>query len=128
MPRTVDHIVACHQAASALQKAGKPIWEKSINIKAILAEDQANESPEHIAAISVRIAALIRSKVPTHFFDLGDENYDSDFVDCVESMEQCTVNELAADKSVGVDAVDLFNEWLEGIYDWADENRIWLGK
>ena len=29
MPRTVEHIVACHKAASARREAGKPVWDKT---------------------------------------------------------------------------------------------------
>lgn len=127
MPRTVEHIVACHQAARALRKAGKPIWNKRIDVKSIIHEDQGNESPGHISKISQRIAALIRSQVPASYFDIGHEHLDFDFVDAVEAMESCTIEELAHDKANGCEAVEMFNGWLETIYDWADVNRIWLG-
>ena len=127
MPRTVEHIVSCHQAAAALREAGKPIWQKKVDVKAILHEDQANESPEHISAISVRIAALLRRKIPASYFDLCHENYNFDFIEAVENMEQCTVAVLAQDKANGAEPVDMFNGWLESVYDWADENRVWLG-
>lgn len=127
MPRNVEHIVACHQAAAELRAAGKPIWSKRINIKAILYEDQKNESPEHIAAISVRIAALLRACVPEGAFDFGHDDYDADLTEAVEAMEDCSVASLAADAENGVEPVDMFNGWLEMIYDWADANRVWLG-
>ena len=127
MPRTVEHIVSCHQAASVLRKAGKPIWSKRIDMKAIINEDQGNESPEHISAISQRIAALIRAQAPASYFDIGHEDFDFDFVDAVESMEGCTIEDLAQDMANECEAVDMFNGWLEAIYDWADVNRIWLG-
>jgi hypothetical protein len=127
MPRTVEHIVACHQAATALRKAGKPVWSKRIDVKAIIHEDRGNESPEHISAICQRVAALIRSQAPAAYFDIGHEDFDFDFVDAVEAMESCTIKDLAEDKANGCEAVDMFNGWLETIYDWADVNRIWLG-
>lgn len=127
MPRTVDHIVACHESATALRKVGKPIWTKKIDIKAIIHEDQDNVTPEHISAISVRIAKLIRRKTPASYFDFGHDNFDFDFVDAVESMEECSVEALAQDKENGVEAVEMFNGWLDTLYDWADVNRIWLG-
>lgn len=129
MPRTVEHIVACHQAASALRAAGKPIWDKKINVRAIIQEDQDNESPEHVAAISVRIAKLIRNTLPESFFDITHENYCSDLEDTVEALESCTVESLADDKKLmGIEAVDMFNDWMDALYDWADVNRVWLGK
>ena len=127
MPRTVEHIVSCHQAARSLREAGKPIWNKSIDIKAIIHEDQGNESAEHVSAISRRIAALIRHKAPAAYFDVGHEDFDFDFLDVIEAMENCTVKELAEDKANGCEAVKMLNGWLEVIYDWADVNRIWLG-
>lgn len=42
-------------------------------------------------------------------------------------MEQCTVEVLAQDTAIGMEAVKMFNSWMETIYDWADVNRIWLG-
>lgn len=127
MPRTVEHIVACHQAAVALRRAGKPIWSKCIDVKAIIQEDQGNESAEHLSAISRRIAALIRSQAPASYFDIGHEDFDFDFVDAVEAMQNCTVEDLAQDKANGCEAVAMFNGWLETVYDWADVHRIWLG-
>lgn len=127
MPRTVEHIVACHQAASALKKAGKPIWGKRIDVKSIIRENQGNESPEHISAMSQRIAALIRSQAPASSFDIGHADFDFDFVDAIEALETCTVEALAQDKDNGCDAVSMFNGWMEVVYDWADVNRIWLG-
>lgn len=127
MPRTAEHIVDCHQAAAALRAAGKPIWSKRINIKAILHEDQANVTPEHIAAISVRIAALLRASVPGAVFDFKADGYDEDLAETVEAMGECTVASLAIDAENGVEPVEMFNSWLEMIYDWADTNRVWLG-
>ncbi len=127
MPRTVDHIVSCHQAAAARREAGRPIWDKRIDVKAIIHEDQGNESPEHISAISQRISRLLRTRAPKSYFDIGHNDFDFDFVDAVEAMESCTVEVLAQDKANGSEPVDMLNDWLETIYDWADVNRIWLG-
>lgn len=127
MPRTVEHIVSCHQAAAALREAGRPIWAKKINLKAIIQQDQGNESPEYISLISIRIAKLIRQQAPASYFDVEHEDFDFDFVDAVENMEQCTAKVLSEDKANGVDVVEMFNGWMETVYDWADVNRIWLG-
>ena len=127
MARYVEDIVACHQAASKLRAAGKPIWSKTIDVKSIIHEDQDNETPEHICSISKRIAELIRSKAPASYFDIGHDDFDCDFVDAVEEMESSTIKTLAEANANGDEAVDIFNGWLETIYDWADVNRIWLG-
>lgn len=127
MPRTVEHIAACHQAAAARREAGRPIWDKCIDVKAIIHEAKKAESPEHISSISQRIAELIRRRTPKFYFEIGHEAFDFDFVDAVEAMEQCTVKALEEDRANGSEAVEMFNGWLETLYDWADTNRIWLG-
>ena len=132
MPRTVEHIVECHQAAVALRKAGKSIWGKTIDVKSIINEDSSNESPEHISAISQRIAQLIRSKLPESYFDQDHQDPDCsdfDFFLILDSMENCTAESLIKDNAndPGFDAAETFNEWMEVIYDWADKKRIWLG-
>lgn len=127
MPRTVESIVENHKAAAALRAAGKPVWSRSINIKSILSEDQGNESPEHVAKVANSIAKLIRSRLPATMLDWKSDECDFDFLDAIESMEECTVKSLAEDKANGVEAVEMLNGWLDQIYDWADANRVWLG-
>ncbi|MEG1680877.1 MAG: hypothetical protein RR326_12335 [Stenotrophomonas sp.] len=128
MRRTIEHIVDTHKAAAELRKAGKPIWNRTINIKGILNEDRSNDSAKHVADISVRIAKLIRARLPDAFFEISAPEYDFDFVDIIENMESCTVESLASDLAIaGQEPVDMLNGWLEGIYDWADRNRVWMG-
>ena len=127
MPRTVESIVSNHQAASALRAAGKPIWSRKVDIKAILREDQSSEDPTVIALKANRIAKLLRSHIPARMFDCSDPDCNYDFVDAVEMMEECTVATLASDLENGVEAVEMLNGWLETVYDWADANRVWLG-
>lgn len=127
MPRTVESIVENHKAAAALRAAGKPIWSRNIDIKSILREDQTNEAPEHIAKVANRVAKLLRWRLPAAMLDGQSDECDFDFLDAVESMEECTVKSLAEDKANGVEAVEMLNGWLDQIYDWADANRVWLG-
>ncbi|MDF8363354.1 MULTISPECIES: hypothetical protein [Achromobacter] len=127
MPRTVETIVANHKHARALRDAGKPIWSHSVNIKSVLHEDQGNTSPEHISDISVRIAKILHGRLPARFFDVSHPDFDFGFVETVEFMEECTVEGLAVDKENGCSAGEMFNGWLEEVYDWADRNRVWLG-
>lgn len=127
MPRTVEHIVDCHQAAASLRAAGKPIWKRTIDIKAIIHEDQDNETPEHIRDVANRIARLLRATIPASFLDDRSDDCYYDLLEVVEQMEECTIAALAEDKNNGVEAVEILNDWLEVIYDWADYNRVWLG-
>jgi len=127
MPRTVEHIVACHQHAAELRAAGKRIWNGTVNVKQLLAGDKSNVSPEYIADLAQRLGALLRSQMPRKFFDVTDEAYSFDFEEVVEMLEGCTVESLAEDLRNGCDAQMMFNGWLEQVYDFADRNRIWMG-
>lgn len=42
-------------------------------------------------------------------------------------MSVSTDNSLAIVAENGVQPVEMFNGWLEMIYDWADANRVLLG-
>lgn len=127
MPRTIESIVNNHKATTALRAAGKPIWNRTIDIKTFLHENQDNFTPSHIVYISTRLAEIFRARLPDSVFDIQDDDYDFDFVDTIEQMEECTLDSLAIDKENGIEAVNMFNDWLDSIYDWADRNRVWLG-
>lgn len=127
MPRTIESIVANHQAAAALRAEGKPIWKCTVNIKRIIREDQTTKDPAVIAEKANRIGKLLRTKLPPETFDCTHPDCDYDFVDTVEMMEECTVIALAGDLENGVSAVEMLNGWLETVYDWASKNRVWLG-
>lgn len=103
-------------------------WKKQINVRSIILENQSNESPEHIADISVRIAKLIRASVSATYFDVTHNDYCIELDEVIDSMENCTIETLAEDKELSnMEAVDMINDWLQVLYDWADRNRIWLG-
>lgn len=128
MPRSIDSIMAAHEAAGALRRAGKPIWTYKVDIKPILREDQRNVTPEHVASVATRVAARLRAGLPAKFFDYSHPECDMDFLETVEFMETCTVASLAIDLDNGVPAVDMLNGWLDCIYDWAGgKGRVWLG-
>lgn len=42
MPRTIESIVENHRVAAERRAAGKPVWDRKIDVKAILHEDQSN--------------------------------------------------------------------------------------
>ncbi len=128
MPRTVEHIVETHRAATALRKAGKPIWSKTIAIKDILNEEvEDRTSTEHIADVSQRIAKRFRSALPKETFDITADSYDSVITEEIEMLESYTVESFKIDIEQGAEPVELFDGTLSVIYDWADDNRVWLG-
>jgi hypothetical protein len=110
-----------------LRAEGKSVWPRTVDIKAILHEDQRNETPEHVVSVANRIAALLRKQLSTNLIDEAGGEYDFDLVDTIEMMEDCSLESLAEDLKNGVTAVDMLNGWLETIYDRADVHRIWLG-
>jgi hypothetical protein len=123
--RYIEDIVAAHQHASALRRAGKCIWPHKINLKVILDSAEGQESPAQIVEIAHRLAAEIR-RLPQHFFEWGDSEFDPDFLGALKELEKMTVAGLTADMGRdSEDAPDVLDGWLEEIYTACDRNRIW---
>jgi hypothetical protein len=129
MARTIEHIVATHKHATALRAQGKNIWPHQANIREIIRGGQGQKAtPGLIASVANRVAQVLRAKLPKSFFDVTHESFDFHFNDAVETFEDYTVAGLTRDASEGLDIEAEFNGWLEDIYDWADNNRVWLGR
>ncbi|HHH9443065.1 TPA: hypothetical protein ACP32N_005053 [Pseudomonas aeruginosa] len=125
MPRTIESIVENHRVARERRAAGKSQWDRTINIKAILHEDQSNESNDHVANVANRIGALIRQSVPTSWLEYGNEATDDELIEVVEGMEALKPNSYEGEKDFT--PLDDLNSMLDQLYDWADSKRIWLG-
>lgn len=86
-------------------------WLVTVNIKDLLGED---ESPEAVIAaatgIRQRMANLSSSPLANDLDLMALGDILSDFADIVEAPD-----------------VSDFNGVLDGLYDWADANRVWLG-
>lgn len=121
MPRTVEHIVECHQAAADLRAQGKPIWARQIKLKDILERDQYNESDEHVRVISSEMAARVRESTPKAWLDIDSDHYDRDLDEIVENLE--VLKDL---EDTSEPLVEEFNGRLEELYDWADRRRVWI--
>ncbi|NDI85068.1 hypothetical protein [Undibacterium crateris] len=123
--RNIGQIVSTHNLASQRRAAGKPVWDRTINIKHILRRDPQNESEEHAASVANEIAAVLRSKIPAKFLDLSNDECDSELLEIVEGMES-----LRADSFIDCEdysALEDLNGMLSQLYDWADLERVWLG-
>lgn len=123
--RTIESIVENHRVAAERRAAGKPIWDRTINIKSILNEDRSNTTNERAADVANRIGALIRVSVPKTWLDWESEAWDEDLLEVVEGMEA-----LKPDSYDGEDdftPLDDLNNMLDQLYDWADRKRVWLG-
>ena len=126
MARTIDGIVDSHLRARELRAAGKPIWTYTVDVKTILAESD-DTGIERISDAAIRIAAALRAKLPTAFFDITSDEYEMILDEAVEDMESYDVEGLRNLFAEGIDPLEMFNGRMEEIYDWADRARVWLG-
>ncbi|HGY9634327.1 hypothetical protein LU674_001730 [Pseudomonas alloputida] len=126
MPRTIESIVENHRVAAERRAAGKPVWDRKIDIKAILHEDQSNTSNEHAAQVANHIGALIRSRVPADWLDWESTDLDEDLAHIVEGMEALKPDSYDGEEDF-TPLTDL-NSMLDQLYDWADGKRVWLGR
>ena len=118
MPRSIDGIVASHQAARSLRAQGKPIWSGQVQLKDLLTNDDVKK--DDVVEIAHEMAARIRKSLDEKFFDINSDDYDDDLTMIVEDMEIFHASNL------GDDAQEVLNERLDEFYDWADHNRIWV--
>lgn len=125
MPRTAEHIVACHKHATALRNAARPIWAHRIDLHRILKDAQGKTSAGEIAEVAHQLAAEIR-RLPSRFFDMRHEDCDYDFLDAVEELESMTAQSILHEcKEFGGEPADILDNWLSDIYEWCDNNRVW---
>ena len=105
MARTIESIMANHDAATALRKAGKPTWTfKVMGIRDILHDDSLDTE-----AKGKKIANTIRASRWGRSLEEGDSLFST-----LEDLEDTLGDED-------------FNYWLNEIYDMADADRAWIG-
>lgn len=100
MPRTVDHIVATHRLAAERRKAGKPIWDETIDLTHVWDDDDLSFEEK-------RDAIVARLKTSRWFKN--------------DPQPQAIVDVLAQTENV-----DEFDGWFDELYDHADYARIWI--
>jgi len=74
-----------------------PNWKKEVNIKALMDED------EELQVVGPKIIALLKEH--------------TEFEDVIQELQD----------AVDVDEVEDFDAALDGVYDIADRERIWMG-
>lgn len=126
MSRTAEQRVASSRRARALRAEGKPIWSRTIPVRALISERRGATNAD-VASVAVAIAALMRSSLPPRFFDVTNDDYDFDFVDAIEDLEEYSETRLDALAAEGENVPEMFNGSMNVIYDWADRTRVWLG-
>lgn len=104
MPRSIDHIVATHEAATALRRAGKPIWQHKIDVA-----DIWNSDLPLIPDKRDRIVAKLRAS--------------SWFTGCDEFDDLNEIVEELAEADTGHE----FDRVWDALYDLADIDRVWIG-
>lgn len=125
MPRTIESIAENHRVAAERRAASKPVWDRKIDVKTILHEDQSNTSNEHVARVANRIGALIRSQVPAAWLDWNSDDGDEDLTQIVDGMEALKPDSYEGEADFT--PLDDLNSMLDQLYDWADGKRVWLG-
>jgi hypothetical protein len=121
MPRTIERIVNCHRAAASRRAQGKSSWAATVSFKGIL-PDGCEEMPteltdEQIASLGKNYARYLR----VHPFIkplLNDDFELSEIVDMFESISPVEELKMTAEQD--------FDERLDSLYDWADDNRVWI--
>lgn len=130
MPRTIDSIVACHEAATERRKAGRSVWEFTFSFAGIL-PDGVDAMPEDLTDeqakdLGLKYAAYIRRHPQVksrRLLDMAADNdaYDPNLDEIVEMLED--VSPLPGDEDSGQDEL---NGRLDELYDWGDRNRVWI--
>lgn len=112
MPRTIESLLDSHHAATERRAAGKPIWDRRIRIKHLLADD---ESAENAKAVGKEIAKVVRASTwaKADQAEAEEGGGDSEVAMCAEEFED-------------VDDLDHFNSVLARLYDLADADRTWI--
>jgi hypothetical protein len=120
MPRTVDHILHCHQLAVQRRGAGKPNWDRTLKIRDILHRDASNQTDA--IAVAKEISGRIRAQLPAAWLDVTHDDYSGDLDDVVMALD-------GIGPTTDQPSVDELNEVLELLYDWADTHheRVWIG-
>ncbi len=94
-------------------------WKYHVNIKPFITEETSGEA---IVNAGHAIAKALRAGLPEKFFDWDSANYRADyFLDCVDYFELLDLDTLADDE------LEVFNDNLRILYDFCDDNDIWLG-
>ena len=125
MPRTVESILACHQAATALREQGKPIWAATFNFAGMLPQglsSAAGLSDEQAKALGKRYAEVIRHQPfvkKGEFLDFESNDFSDELNMVIENLE-C----IGSDE--GTTCLQALGEAIEQLYDWADRKRVWV--
>ncbi len=103
MPDTPEHRADMFLLAQERKEAGLPVWERKIQLGDVFRNDEMTFTQR-------RDAICKRIKV-SGWMKLHEEDYDFETL----------LEELA-----NVDDPDDFDYWWDQLYDYADEDRVWI--
>lgn len=106
MPRTVESIVECHEAAQALRRAGKPIWAYKVDVSVPWRDETLFFEQRRDAIVSI---------FKKHPWVTQDNMHGWDLQDLIEELAEVSNEEQ-------------FNEVWDAIYDEADADRVWIAR
>lgn len=112
MPRTIESIAENHRVATERRKAGKPIWDRRLTIKHLFSDDDSDENAKKVGK---EIAAILRSSE----WLKADQKNSKDRVGGSE-VEQI------ADEFEDIENMRHFSLVIDGLYDLADADRVWI--
>lgn len=130
MPRTVESIVACHEAARSLRARGRSIWPYQLNLKdRWKALDECELEGEALAKALIEfsgfVAEQMRSRLPAEWFDCTHSEHDPDVEELQENFAGLVPSEFE-----GMDQEEMYevvNGLMDQLYDLGDSRRIWVG-
>lgn len=91
-------------------------WLTTVNIKDLLSEDDSEE------AVIAAATGIVERLQP-----LTDPALGGSLVDSIDASTLSEILDSFRDLAERNPDVDEFNWVLAGLYDWADDNRVWLG-
>jgi hypothetical protein len=124
--KNLDVLVESHRIYNSRRRAGKPVWDRTIDVHSILARDIDNTDTGHCVAVGIEIGALLRSRLAPSMLDITHADYDREIDEIVECLEGMSVQDYEGPDNASFSAVNDLNSALSGLYDWADLNRVWL--
>ncbi len=114
----IERRVSAHQFAPIKRRVGLPIWERGINIKAILRLDPHNVSARHSVSVAGQIAALLRQRVPAEWLDVTSAAYDGTLNDVIDGLSSLSVTDN--------NPHEVLDGWLADLDAWARATRVLL--
>ncbi|MFY0990900.1 hypothetical protein [Halomonas sp. C05BenzN] len=124
MSRSLDGLLASHQLAEQRRAAGKPVWDRRLRLKDLLAVSPDATSDERAAWVANRIAERLRRQLPAAWLETGEE-MDFELLEVVDGMAALTPSSYDDDEDFSV--LEDLNNMLGQLYDWADRRRVWIG-